>query len=110
MLPEVALIGGYALARLAPPARWWEMLLLAFGFLAMPTILAYASTRPAALDLPGWSASLPVWPIVVSALACPLLLAFARGKTLTQVRALAFGVFGASVLIGGGIVPSIAPY
>lgn len=110
MLPAFALLAGYALAKLQPLARWWELALPAFGFLALPAILGYARARPAALDLPAWTSSLPVWPIVLSALACPLLLAFAPRSTLTQVRALAFTIFGAIVLIGAGIVPSIAPY
>jgi len=86
MLPAFALLAGYALAKLQPPARWWEMALPAFGFLALPATLAYARAKPAALELPEWASGLPVWPIVVSALAFPLLLAFARRDTLAQVR------------------------
>ncbi|MBI2754363.1 MAG: glycosyltransferase family 39 protein [Betaproteobacteria bacterium] len=110
MLPAFALLAGNALAKLEAPARWWEMALPAFGFLVLPATLAYARAKPAALELPEWASGLPVWTIVVSALAFPLLLAFARRDTLAQVRVLAFAIFGAIVVIGAGVIPSIAPY
>lgn len=110
MLPAFALLAGYALARLQVRPRWWEMLLPAIGFLALPAILAYARAKPAALELPEWSTTLPLWPIAAALLAFPLLLAFSSRETLTQVRALAFAVFGGIVVIAAGVMPAIAPY
>jgi 4-amino-4-deoxy-L-arabinose transferase-like glycosyltransferase len=110
MLPAFALLAGYALARVQAPARWWEMALPAFGFLALPALLAYARARPSALELPEWAATLPLWPIAVALLAFPLLLAFSRRELLTQVRTLAFATFGAIAVLGAGVMPAIAPY
>ncbi len=110
ILPAFALLAGYALLKLQTAPRFWEILLPACGFLALPAILAYARAKPAALALPEWSSTLPVWPIVVSAFAMPLLLAVAKRDTLTQTRSLCFAVYGAILVIGVGVVPSIAPY
>lgn len=110
MLPAFALLAGHALTRLRTCARRWEMLLPAAGFLVLPAVLAYAKARPAALELPDWASTLPLWPIVVSALVTPVLFVFAWRSTAAQVRSLAFATFGAIVLIGAGVVPSIAVY
>jgi len=110
MLPAFALLAGYALAKLQVPARRWEMLLPVCGFLVLPAVLGYARAHPAVFELPEWTSTLPAWPIVASALAAPLLLAFAWRSTAVQLRALAFATCGAIVIIGAGIVPAIAVY
>ncbi len=110
MVPAFALLAGYALAKLPAPARWRAMMLPAGGFLVLPALLAYARARPSALELPEWTGALPVWSIVVSLLAFPLLLAFSRRDTLTQVRALTFAMLAGFAVIIGGVMPSIAPY
>jgi len=109
-LPAFALFAGRALARLSVPARRWEMLLPACGFLVFPAVLAYAKTHPAVFELPEWTSTLPLWPILALVLALPVLIALGARSTLVQVRALAFAIFGAIALIGTGIVPSIAVY
>jgi len=110
MLPAFALLAGYALTRPMAPARGWEMLPPAIAYLAIPAVLGLARARPEALELPEWSALLPVWTIAASALAFPALLAFARRATVAQARALGFATFGTILVIGAGVVPSIVRY
>ncbi|OFZ97230.1 MAG: hypothetical protein A2Z64_05865 [Betaproteobacteria bacterium RIFCSPLOWO2_02_67_12] len=110
MLPAFALLAGHALARLQAPARRWEMLVPACGFLVLPAVLAYARAHPAAFELPQWASTLPLWPILASLLALPVLLAFGGRSTTVQMRALAFATWCGIVLIGAGVVPSIAIY
>ncbi|MGH8675039.1 MAG: hypothetical protein ACREVG_12100, partial [Burkholderiales bacterium] len=110
MLPAFALLVAHALVRLRQPARWWDMLLPAAGFLALPAVLFYARAKPAALELPEWAATLPVWPIAASLLVGPLLVAFAKKETIVQVRALSFAVLAAMAVIAAGVMRAIAPY
>jgi 4-amino-4-deoxy-L-arabinose transferase-like glycosyltransferase len=110
MLPGFALLVAHALVRLEQPARGWDMLLPAAGFLALPALLFYARSRPAALELPEWASTLPLWPIVASLLLFPLLLVFARAAPVVGVRALSFAVLGAIAVASAGVMPAIAPY
>jgi 4-amino-4-deoxy-L-arabinose transferase-like glycosyltransferase len=110
MLPGFALLVAHALARPERPARGWDMLLPAVGFLALPALLFYARSKPAALELPEWAATLPMWPVLVSLLLCPLVLAFSRATTIVQARVLAFAVLGALTVASAGVMPAIAPY
>lgn len=110
MLPGFALLVAHALARLEQPARGWDMVLPAAGFLALPALLFYARSRPAALELPEWASTLPSWPIVASLLLFPLMLVFARAAPVARVRALSFAVLGAIALASAGVMPAIAPY
>ena len=66
--------------------------------------------KPAALDLPAWAATLPIWPIAASLLLGPLLLAVARKETVVQMRALSFAVLGAMGVLVAGVMSAIAPY
>jgi 4-amino-4-deoxy-L-arabinose transferase-like glycosyltransferase len=110
MLPGFALLVAHALARLEQPARGWDMVLPAAGFLALPALLFYARSRPAALELPEWASTLPLWPIVASLLLFPLMLVFARAAPVVRVRALSFAVLGAIAVASAGVMPAIAPY
>ena len=110
-LPAFALLAGYALSRVKAPARWWELLPPALGFLALPAFLAYIRTRPAAMKLPEWwVANIPLWPIAALALAAPLLVFLCRKETEIQVRALAFAVLAAFCVAGAGLIPAFVPY
>jgi len=109
-LPAFALLAGHALGKAAAPARWWEMLPPMTGFLALPAFLAYLRTRPAAMKLPEWAGEIPLWPIVLAALAAPALLFFLRKDTMTQLRALAFAMLAAVAVVGGGVIPAFVPY
>ena len=109
-LPAFALLAGHALGTLSAPARWWEMLPPAIGFLAAPAFLAYLRSRPAAMNLPEWAGEIPLWPIAVLALAAPLLLFFARKGTATQVRALSFAMLAAFAIVSVGVIPAFVPY
>jgi hypothetical protein len=86
------------------------MLLPAVGFLALPALLFYARSRPAALELPEWAATVPAWPIVASLLLAPLLLLVSRAGAIVQIRAFSFAVLGVMAVISAGLVPAIAPY
>ncbi|TAK38562.1 MAG: glycosyltransferase family 39 protein [Betaproteobacteria bacterium] len=109
-LPAFALLAGIALARLPVPARRWEMLLPACGFLALPALFAYVRANPAAFALPPWASALPFWPAAALALALPVLVWLGGRSTVVQARALAFAICGAFVAFGAGIVPAIAVY
>jgi len=80
------------------------------GFLALPAFLAYLRARPAAMKLPEWAGAIPLWPIVVLALAAPALLFFSRKQTATQVRVLAFAILAAVAVMGAGVIPAFVPY
>jgi 4-amino-4-deoxy-L-arabinose transferase-like glycosyltransferase len=110
MLPGFALLVAHALARMEQPARGWDMVLPAAGFLALPALLFYARSRPAALELPEWASTLPLWPIVAAVLLFPLMLVFARAAPVVRVRALSFAVLGAIAVASAGVMPAIAPY
>ena len=87
------------------------MLPPALGFLALPAFLAYARTRPAAMKLPEWwVANIPLWPIVILALAALALLFVCRKETAIQVRVLAFAVLASLSVAGAGLVPAYIPY
>ena len=109
-LPAFALLAGHALAKVQARARWWEMLLPALCLLALPAMLYTIRLQPAALKLPEWVGEIPFWPILVLALAAPLLLCFARRETTTQVRALSFTVLAGIAVIGAGVIPAFVPY
>ena len=111
LLPAFALLAGRTLGKAKAPARWWEMLPPALGFLALPAFLAYARTRPAAMKLPEWwVANIPLWPIVILALAALALLFVCRKETAIQVRVLAFAVLASLSVAGAGLVPAYIPY
>jgi hypothetical protein len=110
LVPAFALLVGYALGKVKSPARWWEMLPPVVGFLVLPAFLAWLRARPAALDLPEWAAEIPLWPIVVLALAAPLPLFFGRKETAAQVRVLAFAMLAAFAVAGAGVIPAFVPY
>jgi 4-amino-4-deoxy-L-arabinose transferase-like glycosyltransferase len=109
-LPAFALLAGHALAKATAVARWWEMLFPVCGFLAAPAFLAYLRSRPEAMKLPEWAGDIPVWPIVVLALAAPVLLFFSRKATAMQLRALAFAMLAAAAVVGAGVIPAFVPY
>ena len=109
-LPGFALLAGYALSRVKAPVRAWEMLLPAAGALALPAFLYYLRSRPPAMKLPEWAGEIPLWPILLLALAAPLLLYFARRDTATQVRALSFAVLAGFAIVGAGVIPAFVPY
>ena len=116
-LPAFALLAGHALAKVTAIAqggtalaRWWEMLPPAIGFLALPAFLVTLRSRPAAMKLPEWAAEIPLWPIVVLALAAPVLLLFCRKPTTVQVRVLAFAMLAAVAVLGAGVIPAFVPY
>jgi 4-amino-4-deoxy-L-arabinose transferase-like glycosyltransferase len=109
-LPAFALLAGRALVKVTSAARWWEMLPPMIGFLALPAFLALLRARPEAMQLPEWAAEIPLWPIVVLALAAPALLLFCRKETAIQVRALAFAMLAAFAVAGAGVMPAFVPY
>lgn len=109
-LPAFALLAGYALSKANAPPRWWEMLPPAIGSLVVAAFLYTVRSRPAALKLPEWAGEIPLWPILMLALAAPLLLCFARRETAAQVRALSFTVLAGIAVIGAGVIPAIVPY
>ena len=110
LLPAFALLAGYALSRVKALPRWWELLPPMIGFLALPAFLAYLRMRPAGMKLPVWVAEIPLWPIALAALAAPALLFFIRKDTVTQMRALAFGMLAAIAIVGAGVIPAFVPY
>jgi 4-amino-4-deoxy-L-arabinose transferase-like glycosyltransferase len=109
-LPAFALLVGYALGRTASPIRWWDMLLPALGFLALPAFFALLRADPAKMRLPEWVGELPLWPIVLFALIGLALLLLARKPAQLQLRALAFAMLAAFVVGGVGVVPAFVPY
>jgi len=109
LLPAFALLAGYALSRVKAAPRWWELLPPMIGFLALPAFLAYLRARPAGMKLPVWVAEIPLWPIALAALAVPALVFFLRKDTVTQMRALAFGMLAAFAIVGAGVVPAFVP-
>ena len=109
-LPAFALLAGRALARVTSPARWWEMLPPAAGFLIAPAFLAYLRSRPEAMKLPEWAGEISLWPIALLALAAPLLLIFCKKPIATQTRALAFAMLVAFAVVGAGVIPAFVPY
>ena len=110
MLPAFALLVGIALEKSRSAARGWEMLPPMLGFLALPAGLAWIRADALRLGLPDWSAGLPLWPVVVSALCAPLLLFFSKEKLSTQLRALAFAMLLAFSVVLAGVLPAFAPY
>ena len=62
------------------------------------------------MKLPVWVAEIPLWPIALAALAAPALLFFLRKDTVTQMRALAFGMLAAFAIVGAGVIPAFVPY
>ena len=109
-LPAFALLVAYALGKVTAPPRWWEMLPPAVGFLALPAFLAYLRSRPAAMKLPEWAAEIPLWPIVLLALAAPLLLFYGRKSNALQLRTLSFAMLAAVAVVGAGVIPAFVPY
>jgi 4-amino-4-deoxy-L-arabinose transferase-like glycosyltransferase len=116
-LPAFALFVGRALSKVKSPAqgvtalaRWWEMLPPVAGFLALPASLAWLRARPESLKVPEWVGEIPLWPIVVLALATPILLFFCRKTIATQMRALAFAMLAAFAVVGAGVIPAFVPY
>ena len=110
LLPGFALLAGCALSRIRTPARAWEMLLPAAGFLALPAALAWLRAHPESMQLPEWAGELPLWPMALLACAAPVLLFFARSAAPVQARALAFAVLYGAAVLGGGMLPAFAPY
>ncbi|HEY6966728.1 MAG TPA: glycosyltransferase family 39 protein [Burkholderiales bacterium] len=109
-LPGFALLAGYALSRVSAPVRWWDMLLPAAGFAALPAALAWLRAHPAAMQLPDWAGDLPLWPLVLLACATPGLLCFSTKSTSVQLRALSFAVLYGAAVLGGGMLPAFVPY
>jgi hypothetical protein len=62
------------------------------------------------MKLPEWVGDIPLWPIVVLALAAPVLLVFSRRQTAFQLRALAFAMLAATAVLGAGVIPAFVPY
>jgi len=110
MLPAFALLAGYALSKAQGPARRWEMLPPAIGFLALPAFLFYLRSRPAQMKLPEWAGEIPLWPLVLLALGAPIVLFFYRKSVATQMRALAFAMLAAVAVVGAGVIPAFVPY
>ncbi len=108
-LPAFALLVAHAASKARGPARWWDLLPPAFGFLALPAFLLWLRTGPAAMQLPEWAGEIPAWPIAVLAVAAPLLPWF-RKDGGTQLRALAFAMLAAATVLLAGVAPAFAPY
>jgi hypothetical protein len=104
------LLAGCALSRVAAPARWWEMLPPAAGFLALPAVLAWLRANPASMRLPDWAGELPLWPLVLLACIAPLLLLVIRTEIRQQARALSFAVLAGAVVLGAGLLPAFVPH
>ncbi|MBI1942172.1 MAG: glycosyltransferase family 39 protein [Betaproteobacteria bacterium] len=109
-VPAFALLAGCALAGTGAAARRWDLALPALGFLALPAALAWIRAEPAALGLPQWAAAMPLWPIVVLALAAPALMLFCKKEVSAQVRALGFATLFSFAVLGAGVIPAFAPY
>jgi 4-amino-4-deoxy-L-arabinose transferase-like glycosyltransferase len=109
-LPAFALLAGVALERTRSVPRRWEMLLPLAGFLALPAFLLVLRQAPGAPGAAHWAAAIPRWPLVLAALAAPLLLASSARPTLAQVRSLAVAMLLAAALLLVGVVPAIVPY
>jgi 4-amino-4-deoxy-L-arabinose transferase-like glycosyltransferase len=108
-LPAFALLVGYAVGR-APPARWWDMLLPALGFLALPVFLGVLRADPAALKLPEWVGEIPLWPIALFALIGPALLFVSGASAQRQLRALSVALLAAFAVGAVGVIPAFVPY
>ncbi len=109
-LPAFALLAARALATAAQPARAWQLLPPALGFLALPAFLLWLRTQPAGLRLPEWASEIPLWPAGLLVLVPVVLLWFARASVRAQARALAFAVLASAVVVGAGVIPAFAPY
>jgi len=109
-VPAFALLGAYALGKLTTLVRRWEMLPPTIGFLVFPAFLAYLRSRPEAMKLPEWAGEIPLWPIVLLALAAPLLLLYGRKSPALQLRALSFAMLAAVAVVGAGVIPAFVPY
>jgi 4-amino-4-deoxy-L-arabinose transferase-like glycosyltransferase len=109
-LPAFALLAGRALAHANSTERLWHILPPMLGFLALPAALAWLRLRPDSIRLPEWIGEIPLWPIVLLAMAAPALLLVSLQATRTQMRALAFAVLGAFAVLLAGVVPAFAPY
>jgi 4-amino-4-deoxy-L-arabinose transferase-like glycosyltransferase len=110
MLPAFALLAGRALARVQGAGRGWEIIPPLLGFLALPACLYVLRAQPAGIRLPEWVSEIPLWPIVLLALAAPLLLVWARKPAALQARALSFAMLAGSAVIIAGVVPAFVPY
>jgi 4-amino-4-deoxy-L-arabinose transferase-like glycosyltransferase len=108
LLPAFALLAGRALANAR--ARWWDLLPPALGLLAAAAFLACLRAWPDALGLPAWAKEIPFWPVVLLALAAPILLIFCKKPIETQTRALAFATLFGMTVAGAGVVPALVPY
>jgi len=80
------------------------------GFLALPACLFALRARPEGIRLPEWVSEVPLWPIVLLALAAPSLLVFCKKPIQTQTRALAFAMLAAGAVILAGVVPAFVPH
>ena len=109
-LPAFALLAGRALARSNGPERLWQILPPMLGFLALPAALAWLRLRPESMKLPEWIGEIPLWPIVLLAMAVPPLLLVCLQNTALQLRALAFAVLAACAVLVAGVIPAFAPY
>jgi 4-amino-4-deoxy-L-arabinose transferase-like glycosyltransferase len=109
-LPAFALLAGRALTRLEIPSRWWEFLPPALGFLVPPVVLAWLRARPESMKLPEWAGEVPLWPLVLLALAVPVLLYFCRSGTRMQLRALTFATLFGMAVLGAGVISAFVPY
>jgi 4-amino-4-deoxy-L-arabinose transferase-like glycosyltransferase len=110
MLPAFALLVGISISRIKTSSRAWEILPPMLGFLALPAALAWLRLRPDSIRLPEWIGEIPLWPIVLLALAAPALLLVSLQETRIQLRAFAFAVLGAFAVLLAGVVPAFAPY
>lgn len=110
LMPACALLIARALNELSTVPRRWEMLPPALGFLSIPAALLYARAHPAALELPAWAATLPMWPIPLLALAACAPIALARASRAWQTRGLALAVLGVFAVLYLALAPLLAPY
>jgi 4-amino-4-deoxy-L-arabinose transferase-like glycosyltransferase len=109
-LPAFALLAGRALTQLRAAPRFWEMLLPAAGFIALPAALAWLRAHPESLRLPDWAGALPLWPLVLLACVAPILLVAGRMETRRQMRALSFAVLASAAVLGAGLLPAFVPH
>jgi len=109
-LPAFALLAGYAISKSSRTARWWEMVPPAIGFLGFPAFLLVLRARPEAMKLPEWAGEIPLWPVVILALAAPVLMFFSRRQSAMQLRALAFAMLAAFAVLLAGVIPAFVPY
>jgi 4-amino-4-deoxy-L-arabinose transferase-like glycosyltransferase len=109
-LPAFALLAGRALTQLRAAPRFWEILLPAAGFIALPAVLAWLRAHPESLRLPDWTGALPLWPLVLLGCIAPALLYFGRRETQLQLQALSFAVLASAALLGAGLLPAFVPH